>query len=144
MSSRTLFPVICLLSVVCAASGCNWSNDEAVTLEYAKNALTQNGVTSSLTIDDDWGSGFCGAVSIVNKSSKRVGDWQLLLTRNGSDMGRQWSGIRVMPGDRLMVQPTGHNQQIPVGGTVSVPFCGSGSGRPILHSMRVDSVDGRG
>jgi cellulase/cellobiase CelA1 len=126
------------------ASGCNWSNDESVTLEYSKNAITKNGVTSSLSIDDDWGNGFCGAISIVNKSPRSVLHWQLELTRHGSEVGRQWGGLKVLPEDRLVVHPTGHNHQIAVGGTVSVPFCGSGSGRPSLRSMQVDILDGQG
>lgn len=124
--------------------GCDASDGEGVTLEYAKGALTQNGVTSSLTIDDDWGNGFCGAVSIVNKSQRPVRHWQLELTRHGSDVGRQWSGLQVLPGDRLLVHPTNNNQQIPVGGTVQVPFCGSGAARPSLASMKVDILEPQG
>lgn len=144
MSPRKFIRALLLTQAILLSAACNWSSDEPVALEYAKNALTQEGVTSSLVIDDDWGSGFCGAVSIVNKSRRSVSDWQLWLTRNGSDLGRQWAGIRSLPGDRLVVQPDVHNRRIPVGSTVSVPFCGNGPGRPALHSMHVDSLDGRG
>ena len=137
--SRFIALYAAVLGLLLAA--CNSSSDETVTLKYAKGALTQNGVTSSLTIEDDWGNGFCGAVSIVNKSQRPVRHWQLELTRHGSDVGRQWSGLQVLPGDRLLVHPTKNNQWIPVGGTVQVPFCGSGATRPSLQAMRVDILD---
>jgi cellulase/cellobiase CelA1 len=134
--------LLCLLpTLVC---GCNGSSDDSVTLEYAKGPLTQGGVTSSLSIEDDWGSGFCGSVSVVNKGTRPVRDWKLVLSRNGADIGRKWSGLSVESRQRVLVAPTGHNAHIPVGGTVLVPFCGSGTGRPSLQSMTVDTTDVRG
>lgn len=123
---------------------CNGSASDSVTLEYAKGPLTQSGVTSTLTIDDDWGTGFCGFVSIVNKGERPVRDWRLVLQRNGAEFGRMWSGLTVESSRRALVTPTGHNASIPVGGTVSVPFCGSGTGRPALQSMSVDTDDQAG
>jgi cellulase/cellobiase CelA1 len=134
----------CVVTVGLSTVGCSNSNDDAVTLEYARGALTQNGVTSSLSIDDDWGNGFCGSVSVVNKSKRPVRHWQLELMRHGSDIGRKWSGLQVLPGDRLLVVPTKTNENIPVGGTVQVPFCGSGTTRPSLASMQVDILDSSG
>jgi cellulase/cellobiase CelA1 len=128
---------LALLCLVNLAS-CTGAHDEAITLEYTKNALTQSGVTASLSIDDDWGNGFCGTVSVVNKSSRNVRAWKVELDRHGSSVGRQWDGLRVLPEDRMVVHPAGTNDQIPVGGTVSVPFCGSGTGRPSLKAMHVD------
>ena len=127
-----------------ALTGCNGSERDAVTIEYAQQAITQGGVTSSVTIDDDWGSGFCGSVTIVNKSSRQVRKWQLELNRQGYDLGRKWSGLRASAADRFVVYPVGHNERIPVGGTVTVPFCGTGQGRPALQSMQVDTADGEG
>jgi endo-1,4-beta-xylanase len=120
-------------------SGCNSSVDESVTLEYAKGPLSQAGVTSSLTIDDDWGTGFCGSVSIVNKGRRPVRSWQLVMQRNGADIGRKWAGLTVESRNHVLVSPTSHNASIPVGGTVTVPFCGNGTGRPALLSMTVDT-----
>lgn len=120
-------------------SGCNNSIDESVTLEYAKGPLSQAGVTSSLTIEDDWGTGFCGFVSIVNKGRQPVRNWKLIMQRNGADIGRRWAGLSVESRHHVVVSPTGHNAAIPIGGTVTVPFCGNGSGRPALSSMTVDT-----
>lgn len=141
-SKRILVLVATLLGGLTAS--CANSNDDAVTLEYAKGALTQRGVTSSLTIDDDWGSGFCGSVSVVNKGKRPVRHWQLELMRHGIDVGRKWSGLQILPGDRLLVHPTTTNAFIPVGGTVQVPFCGSGAARPSLASMQVDIIEPSG
>jgi cellulase/cellobiase CelA1 len=121
--------------------GCNGSGDDSVTLEYAKGPLTQAGVTSSLSIEDDWGTGFCGSVSVVNKGRRPIRNWQLVLQRNGADFGRKWSGLNIESPKRVVVSPNDHNSSIPVGGTVSVPFCGSGTGRPALQSMSVDTGD---
>jgi cellulase/cellobiase CelA1 len=121
--------------------GCGGANDDdALTLKYAQSALTQDGVTSSLTFHDDWGSGFCGSISIVNKGPGAVRHWRLELTRNGSDIGRQWRGLQVLPGDLLLVQPSNDNEWIPVGGTVELPFCGSGFERPQVSAMQVELV----
>ncbi len=120
-------------------SACNSAVDESVTLEYAKGPLSQAGVTSSLTIDDDWGTGFCGSVSIVNRGRRPVRNWQLVMHRNGADIGRKWAGLAIESRHHVVVSPTGHNASIPVGGTVMVPFCGSGTGRPALSSMTVDT-----
>lgn len=121
--------------------GCSSHVDESVTLEYAKGPLSQAGVTSSLIIDDDWGTGFCGSVSIVNKGRRPVRSWQLIMQRNGADIGRSWAGLSVESRNHVVVGPTGHNASIPVGGTVTVPFCGNGPGRPALSAMKVDTGD---
>ncbi|MGC4068603.1 MAG: cellulose binding domain-containing protein [Polyangiaceae bacterium] len=131
---RIGFTSLCLVSM----TNCTGATDDALTLEYSKSAMTQSGVTASLSIDDDWGSGFCGTVSVVNKSPHNVRAWKVELDRHGSNVGRQWGGLRVLPEDRLVVHPAGTNEQIPVGATVSVPFCGSGTGRPSLRAMQVD------
>lgn len=136
--------IFALILTVAFVAGCNGSAGDSVTLEYAKGPLTEDGVTSSLTIDDDWGTGFCGSVSVVNKGQRLVRNWHLVLLRNGAEFGRKWSGLSIESPQRALVTPSGHNATIPVGGTVSVPFCGSGTGRPALHSMTVDTTDGTG
>lgn len=135
------FAINALTLTIMLASGCNGSDNESVTIEYAKGPLTQADVTSSLTIDDDWGTGFCGSVSIVNKGRRSVRNWRLVLQRNGVDFGRKWSGLSVESQHRVLVSPVGHNANIPIGGTVSVPFCGSGTGRPVLQAMSVETSD---
>lgn len=132
-----------LATVLLLLLGCNGPAENAVALEYARQAITQGGVTSSVTIDDDWGNGFCGAVTIVNKSPRQVRSWQLELNRQGYDLGRQWNGLRATSDARFVVFPANHNEQIPVGGTITVPFCGTGAGRPALQSMQVDTADGQ-
>lgn len=138
--SRTLAALALTLTLACGCA-CNGSANESVTLEYAKGPLTEAGVTSTLTIDDDWGTGFCGSVSIVNKGERPVRDWRVVLQRNGAEFGRMWSGLTVESSRRVLVTPSDDNASIPVGATVSVPFCGSGTGRPALHSMSVDTAD---
>lgn len=130
---------LCLLVTLLA--GCDSTENDVVTLEYAKGRLTKGGVTSSLTIDDDWGNGFCGTVTIVNKGRRTVTNWRLALQRNGAEIGRKWEGVSVDSEHLVVVSPTTRNATIPVGATVSVPFCGSGSGRPALQSMSVDAHD---
>jgi cellulase/cellobiase CelA1 len=141
LRAQAIATLTLILSFVC---GCNGSSDDSVKLEYAKGPLTQAGVTSSLTIDDDWGSGFCGAVSVVNKGRRPVRNWRLVLQRNGADFGSKWTGLSVESHHHAIVSPVDHNANIPVGGTISVPFCGSGTGRPALKSMYVDTGDAQG
>lgn len=143
MTHRKKFLILTSAAVGLLMSSCNGTGENSVTLEYAQQAITQGGVTSSVTIEDDWGNGFCGAVTIVNKSPHQVRNWQLELNRDGYDLGRKWSGLRATD-NRFVVYPADHNEQIPVGGTISVPFCGTGSGRPALQSMQVDTTNGRG
>jgi cellulase/cellobiase CelA1 len=130
------------LCLVAACNG-NGSAEDSVTLEYAKGPLRQSGVIASLTIHDDWGTGFCGSVSVVNKGSIPVRNWQLVLQRNGVDFGRMWGGVHVESETRVIVSPGSADATIPLGATASVPFCGRGTGRPTLQSMTVDTGDDR-
>ena len=47
--------------------------------------LTKNGVTGSLAITSDWGSGYCASVTLSNGGSTAVTSWQVVMNSGALD-----------------------------------------------------------
>src|SRR5512132_1891567 len=100
-------------------------------------ALTLNGVSAVLNVNNDWGGGYCAAVTLTNTSSAPVTTWQAVLNTNGSTISQIWNGSYTQTGTSLTVNPVAYNAAIAPAGTASFGFCGNGAGRPSIVSLTV-------
>ena len=90
------------------------------------------GVSASFTVTGDWGSGFQGEIKITNGGTTPIAGWRLGFTAPWG-IASAWNGLllassTVAGGTRFTVGDAGWNASVPVGGSVSFGFTGSGSG----------------
>ena len=120
-----------LLVTACALE----SKEEASAV--ADQSLVQNGVTATIKADNDWGSGYCATVTLVNSGPASVSSWSIGINTNGSPISSLWNGTTTTSGSTVTVTPVGYNASISSKGTSSFGFCANGSGRADLTSMTV-------
>jgi hypothetical protein len=84
---------------------------------------------ATLTVNSDWGSGYCASLSVHNPSSTPVGDWWVELDTQGTAINNVWNGNVSAPSGSIELTPgSSWNQAIsPLGTDSSIGFCG---GRP--------------
>ncbi|WP_437930189.1 glycoside hydrolase family 11 protein [Sorangium sp. So ce291] len=89
-----------------------------------------------LTLQSDWGSGYCASVKVTNKNrSPATTGWNVVVALNGSTNSAPWN-VNVTPGSgQFTAANVAHNGAVNKGGSVEWGFCGSGSGRPSIASV---------
>ncbi len=96
------------------------------------------GSVATLSVTNDWGSGFCAQVEITNEGVADIEGWEITLDLNGSVLNNVWGGV----GSGYRVRAEAYNARIAPGASVSFGFCGGGSGRPIIADLQVEGGSG--
>src|SRR5690554_1321099 len=94
--------------------------------------------TAALTIQDDWGDGYCASVSIHNGGDAPVSSWQVTLNTNDSAIGNLWNGN--VSGNQVTAMP--YNSEIAPHVSTTFGFCANTNGTnylPELTELTVDS-----
>jgi hypothetical protein len=106
----------------------------------SESALTSNGVTATLRLASDWGSGYCADIVVTNGSSATVSSWSVRVTLNQSTASAPWNGTASGSSGTITVNPLDWNRSLAPRATATVGFCGSATGsnyRPVLASLSV-------
>ena len=82
---------------------------------------TGGDVTASLTINDDWGAGYCAQVNVTNPTSSSV-DWVVSFAIEGT-IRNLWNAIYNQSGSTVTAEGVSWNNTVGPGGTVNFGFC---------------------
>ena len=96
--------------------GCASANDND---EF--NAPSGGDVTTEVTINDDWGAGYCAQVDVVNTTSTPV-DWTVSFPIEGS-VRNLWNADYEQLGNTVTAEGVSWNNTVQPGGTVNFGFC---------------------
>ncbi len=99
-------------------------------------AISSNGVNATISMQSDWGSGYCAGVTLSNGSTAPVTSWSVVIQLN-STLSNLWSASYAQSGTQLTATPMSWNASIPPGAAINFGFCGTGAGRPTLSSLTV-------
>ncbi len=99
-------------------------------------SLSSGGVNATMTVDS-WGAGYCANITLANAGTSAVTSWTLGVALNGTTLGNLWGGTSTASGGQLTVRPVDYNANIAPGASVSLGFCGSGTGQPALATLEV-------
>jgi hypothetical protein len=115
---------LCLSIIGASLGACNGEpgHDDAVA-ELAVSTYSSNGVDVVLAVTSDWGSGYCGSVTLSNTSSAPVTHWTVQIALNQSTLGNLWSATGTVSGGVLTVTPAAFNATIAASGQTSFGFC---------------------
>lgn len=102
------------------------------------HALVDGSSEATLTIQSNWGSGYCASVSIANNGDATVNDWTVVMDFNEATVISLWSGTL----NNSIVTPAKYNQTLSPGSTVFFGFCASASGTNYLPELISLSIDG--
>jgi expansin (peptidoglycan-binding protein) len=117
-----------------ALAGCGSEMPGGVTIQE----LTSNGVSATLSLQSDWGAGFCAGVTVTNTSAAAITSWQVLVNLNQATVNQSWNASVTASGGQLTAAPLSWNAAIAPAASVTFGFCATTAGsanRPALISV---------
>lgn len=109
----------------------------ALLLANVSSALVSGAGEATLSIQSNWGAGYCANVIVQNNGTSEITGWSVDLDLNGGSISNLWNGNR----SGETVRPAVHNASISAGADTSFGFCASGSEAAELVGFRVDGQD---
>lgn len=103
-------------------------------LANAANAITSGPGEATLTVDNNWGAGYCASVSVANNGSSDITSWTVELDFNGSVVNNLWNGN--LSGNS--VTPEVYNATVSPGNSTSFGFCADGGNVAELAALSVN------
>lgn len=106
------------------------ANSVVATIDYGSGSTTtpppppppSGGVTASLQVSSDWGSGMTGTVTVTNDTNAPVQGWEVQLT-SADLLGNVWNGVlSQQSGGVALVSNASWNADIAPGGSTSFGF----------------------
>ncbi len=104
------------LSLVGCASAKEGEGDETQELSLP---LTTGPVEANLSLQTDWGAGFCADVTVTNHGSETLLSWAVSLDFADSQVTSLWGGVR----DGNRITPVAYNSSVAPGASVAFGFC---------------------
>jgi peptidoglycan/xylan/chitin deacetylase (PgdA/CDA1 family) len=133
--SATAFVAACLG----ACSADNQSDSAGAGVVQSADTVSTKGVTASLALSSDWGSGYCTNITLTNGNTTAITSWSLTVNLNNTTVASVWSANYSVSSGKLTLTPQAFNKSIAARASVSVGFCGNGSGtRPTIASLAVE------
>src|SRR3954447_5537424 len=129
------FIAICCTAALPFIGGCGADLTDGGS-SYVVGAATSGGVTATLVIASDWGSGYTADVRMSNTGAATT-SWTAVINLGGSTLTNSWNATVTNSGGTLTAKNMGFNAAIPSSTTSVFGFQGSGSGRPTLTSISV-------
>jgi serine/threonine-protein kinase len=84
-----------------------------------------------------WVIGFTAQVTIINTGTEEIGGWTLRFQlQPGQKVGGGWNGRWNQDGSTVTVTDAGYNQDVPIGGQVTLGFLGSQPGNTSSNPTR--------
>ena len=99
-------------------------------------ALTTNGVDATMAVDS-WGAGYCANITIANRSTAAVTSWTLGVALDGTTLNNIWGGTSSVSNGVLTIRPVDYNTNVAPAASVTLGFCGNGTGQPALQTFDV-------
>jgi hypothetical protein len=98
---------------------------------FAPLALAATGLTATLQITDDWGTGYAGTYTIRNGGTTSVTGWKLEFDLPADTTVRKfWTANMARSGTHWVFTNQSYNGTIPAGGSQAFGFNTVGAGRP--------------
>jgi hypothetical protein len=112
--------------------------DDRTSDSTAIGALAGGGLSATLSLSSDWGTGYCANISLTNTGTAVTTSWQVVINLNQSTASAPWNATVTTSGSQMTDGPLSWNAAIAPGATASYGFCATATGtnyRPTLVSV---------
>ncbi|MGW4642959.1 cellulose binding domain-containing protein [Sphaerisporangium sp. NPDC004334] len=105
-------------------------------LTFTTGTPASSSCTVRLSDQNDWGSGYVGAIDVTNNGAP-IDGWTLNFgwPRSWQSLGSGWGGVWTQDGSQVKVVNEAGHGSLPTGATVSVGFVGNYSGPNVLPTV---------
>ena len=87
--------------------------------DTSEDTLTTSGVSATLDLQADWGSGYCAQVTLQNTSSSALTSWTVVIELNQATLSQLWNGTVTQSGSQIAVKPAAWNASVAPGATLA-------------------------
>lgn len=98
-------------------------------LQLELNVVDPNASTVQVSVQGDWGAGFCADLNWINTTGQRVLGWEMHMPLNATVTGG-WNGVFTAITGGYRITPEPYNALVEPLGEIEVGFCADGAGRP--------------
>lgn len=105
---------------------------------FVESALTGS---ATLTVTDDWGSGYCANVHLTNGLPNATALWTVAMDLKNSTISGIWGANKSSSTGYATMTPVSNTSQIQPNATVYYRFCANGYGRPAIRAWNMKSDD---
>ncbi|HSY22904.1 MAG TPA: cellulose binding domain-containing protein [Polyangiaceae bacterium] len=126
------------------AVGCGTARDAS---ELTEEALGATGVSGSLSLQSDWGQGYCANVTVTNSGSATTTSWTAVVNLNQSALSNAWSATTALSGTTLTATPLSWNAALAPNASTTFGFCATATGtnyHPTLVSLTLAGAGSTG
>jgi hypothetical protein len=97
-------------------------------------------LSGTITIDSDWGGGYCATLHLTNTDSVASNTWTATVDLKGATLSNAWNATSSVSGAIMTLTSVDFNGTIQPGNGIEPPssspgFCASGTQRPTLVSV---------
>lgn len=93
-------------------------------------------LVTTLVIDSDWSTGFCGTLTITNNGATNVSSWEVTMAHNDSTITSSWSGNFLLSSPNYIITNLAWNNIILASGNVTgIGFCSNKTGINYLPTI---------
>jgi hypothetical protein len=114
---------------------------ETEDLGVSESALSGTG---TMTIVNDWGTGFCADVKLTNGLPESTGRWQVIMDLKTTKITSTWNSTLVNGQTGMVtVKPVSYNTTIAPGQSVTFGFCASAPNsytRPVMRAWNMSTT----
>jgi len=121
--------------LACGLVACSSGAHESAS--FAEQDLTSpdGSLSATLTLQSQWGSGYCANIAISNGGTKTSSSWSVTVALNGSVFGNGWNAQLTQGAGQLTGSNLTYNGAIAPGAATSWGFCATGTTTPSLLSV---------
>lgn len=88
----------------------------------------ETGYSATLTLDSDWGAGYCASVRVHNDTSSTLWAWTVVIELNASRVTSSWNIRSAVTGSSLTATPLAYDSVLSAGASTSFGFCAQRTG----------------
>jgi cellulase/cellobiase CelA1 len=106
-----------------AINGCGQARSQNEDVVGSGEGLVSGPGVATLSIQRDWGTGYCANITIANNGTAPITSWTVVLQAEVASVSSIWLGQFTQSGSQITVTPISFNSTINVGKSVTVGYC---------------------
>ena len=126
-----------------AVQGCSVEQGASYEIEDVGVVESALAGTGSLTITNDWGSGYCADVKLTNGLPEATSKWRVMMDLKSTQITGAWGVASSATTGMAAMTPVSYNTNIAPGGSVSYRFCANAPNswtRPVMYAWNMTTT----
>jgi glucuronoarabinoxylan endo-1,4-beta-xylanase len=130
--------------LTCGVLACSAPAPEGVSFSEQDLSNADGSLSATLTLQSQWGSGYCANVAITNSGNQTSSSWTVVVALNGSTFSNGWNAQLTPASGQLTGSNLSYNGALAPKASTSWGFCANGTSAPALISVAGAGAGGGG